>query len=250
MTTPTRKRRNDVIFIAVLLAVAILLGVGMYFLRGERDSVTVTVDGNLYGTYPLSVDTTVEIRTAYGYNRLVIQNGEANIVALEKKTEMQEREVAITEKKLDAEVRKRAEANKFAAQQEAEAMKAKADAAKYAALAEAEGIAAVGKAEAEAIQAKALAEAEGIDKKAEAQRKMGEASVMEMYFDALPKVVANASAPLTNVDKITLYGEGNQAKLVGDVMKSADQIMSALTESTGVDIKSAVAGFLGGKAAK
>ena len=81
MTTPTRKRRNDVIFIAVLLAVAILLGVGMYFLRGEGDSVTVTVDGNLYGTYPLSVDTTVEIRTAYGYNRLVIQNGEANIVA-------------------------------------------------------------------------------------------------------------------------------------------------------------------------
>lgn len=81
MTTPTRKRRNDVIFIAVLLAVAILLGVGMYFLRGEGDSVTVTVDGNLYGTYRLSVDTTVEIRTAYGYNRLVIQDGEANIVA-------------------------------------------------------------------------------------------------------------------------------------------------------------------------
>ena len=81
MTTPTHKRRNDIIFIAVLLAVALLVGVGMYFLRGAGDSVTITVDGSLYGTYPLSVDTTVEIRTAYGYNRLVIQNGEAKIEA-------------------------------------------------------------------------------------------------------------------------------------------------------------------------
>ncbi|MBQ6848984.1 MAG: NusG domain II-containing protein [Clostridia bacterium] len=79
MTTPTRKRRNDVIFIAILLAAAMLLGVGMYVLRSEGDSVTVTVDGHLYGTYPLSEDTTVDIRTAYGYNRLVIRDGQAKM---------------------------------------------------------------------------------------------------------------------------------------------------------------------------
>ena len=82
MTTTTRKYRNDVIFIAVLLAVAILVGVGMYFLRDKGDTVTVTVGrGTVYGTYSLSVDQVVEIRTAYGYNRLVIQNGEARIEA-------------------------------------------------------------------------------------------------------------------------------------------------------------------------
>ena len=39
----------------------------------------------------------------------------------EKQTELQQREVAITEKKLDAEIRKKAEAEKFAAQQSADA---------------------------------------------------------------------------------------------------------------------------------
>ena len=191
----------------------------------------------------------IELRE-YELTALVHKQADADKYAAEKAAEA---ELIARQREAEAkryEQEQKAAADKYAAEQEAEAMRAKADAAKYAAMAEAEGIAAVGKAEAEAIQAKALAEAEGIDKKAEAQKKMGEASVMEMYFEALPKVVANASAPLTNVDKITLYGEGNQAKLVGDVMKSADQIMSALTESTGVDIKSAVAGFLGGKAAK
>ena len=77
--TTARKRRNDLIFIALLLAVVVLAGAGMYFLRGEGDTVTVTVDGALYGTYPLSQDTVVEIATDYGYNRLVIQDGKAKM---------------------------------------------------------------------------------------------------------------------------------------------------------------------------
>ena len=119
---------------------------------------------------------------------------------------------------------------------EAKALRAKADAERYAAEQDAAGIAARGAAEAEAI-----------DKKAEAQKKMGEASVLEMYLEALPQIVANAAAPLTNVDKITLYGEGNSAKMVGDVMKSADQIVNAVSESTGLDLKTALASFIGTK---
>ena len=78
---------------------------------------------------------------------------------------------------------------------------------------------------------------------------MGEASVLEMYFNALPQIVANASAPLTNVDKITLYGEGNSAKMVGDVMKSADQVMSAVQEATGIDLSQIISSYMGAKAA-
>lgn len=41
--------------------------------------------------------------------------------------------------------------------------------------------------------------------------KMGKAAVLEMYFNALPDVVKNAAEPLTKVDKITMYGDGNSA---------------------------------------
>ena len=94
-----------------------------------------------------------------------------------------------------------------------------------------------------------LAEAEAIEKKAEAQKKMGEASVLEMYLTALPEVVRNAAAPLAQTDKIIMYGDGNSSKLVKDVMNSSNQIIEGLTEATGVDMKSLIAGFVGGKAA-
>ena len=77
---------------------------------------------------------------------------------------------------------------------------------------------------------------EAIDKKAEAQKKMGEASIIEMYFNAMPQIVANAAAPLTNVDKIVQYGDGNSARLVKDVMGSANQVIEAMSEN-GIDIK-------------
>ncbi|MBQ9807736.1 MAG: hypothetical protein IJM55_02595, partial [Ruminococcus sp.] len=111
------------------------------------------------------------------------------------------------------------------------------------------GIAAVGQAEADAIRAKGLAEAEGINAKAEAMKKYGEAAVLEMYFKALPEVVKNAATPLANVDKITMYGEGNSSKLVGDIINSTTKITDGLTAATGVDIRSLLAGFLGGKMA-
>ena len=72
-----RKFRNDLIFILALLLTVALCGLCFFLLREEGDTVTVEVDGVLFGTYPLSVDTTVEIRTGEELNLLVIQNGEA-----------------------------------------------------------------------------------------------------------------------------------------------------------------------------
>ena len=82
MNQVKRKRRNDGIFIAVLLILVSLGGAAFYFLRAPGDTVTVTVDKKLYGTYSLDTDTTVEIRTAEGetaYNRLVIRDGKAYV---------------------------------------------------------------------------------------------------------------------------------------------------------------------------
>lgn len=186
---------------------------------------------------------------------------EADIARAEKEADLKQKEIALKEYELDALVRKQADADKYAAEkraeaelikrqrdaeakayeaaQLAEAQKKKADADRYAAEQQAAGIAAVGAAEAEAIA-----------KKAEAQKKMGEASVLEMYFSALPKIVASAAGPLENVDKITMYGEGNSAKLVSDVMTSANQVMEAVNEATGLDMSTMIASFLGAKGAQ
>ena len=199
---------------------------------------------------------TVEITTA-----------NANIAKQEKEILLKQKEAEVMEQALDAQIKKKAEAEKFAKQQEAdaqlyerqreaearqfetekeaEAMKAKAEADKYAMEQEAEGIRTKGLAEAEAIRAKAIAEAEGIEKKAEAMAKMGEAAVLEMYFKALPDVVKNAAEPLAKVDKITMYGDGNSTKLMKDVMNTLNQVTDGLKESTGVDLNAVLSGFLG-----
>lgn len=160
----------------------------------------------------------------------------ADIAKAEREAELKRQQIELKERELDALVRKQADADKYAAEKKAEADKIAAqnaaDAELYAALKKAEGIAAIGKAEAETIEMKA-----------EAQKKMGEASVLEMVLSTMPQIVANAAAPLTNVDSITMYGEGNQSRLVSDVMKTTNQVMAGLAEN-GIDIKDMLNKFL------
>ena len=77
-----------------------------------------------------------------------VTRANADIARREKEAEMAEKEIAIRERKLDAEVRKAADAKKYEAIQEAEARKSEAEAARFAMEQEAEGIRARGLAEA------------------------------------------------------------------------------------------------------
>lgn len=133
------------------------------------------------------------------------------------------------------------------AQNEAAAEKARAEAARYSAEQEAEGIRARGIAEAEAVRAKALAEAEGLDKKAEAMRKMEEAAVLQMYFEKMPEVAHAIAEPLSSVDKITMYGDGNTSKLVKDITEATTQASAGLLDGLGIDLKTMVSSFVAGK---
>lgn len=164
----------------------------------------------------------------------------------------EQKAIEVEKARLDAEKRALADAMLYERQKEAEAKAyediKKAEAEKERMLKEAEGIEARGKAEAEAIRLKALAEAEGIDKKAEAMKKYGQAAVLEMYFKAMPDIAKNIASPLNNVDKITMYGEGNNAKLISDITKSVTQVTEGLNESLGINIKSALMGMLATKA--
>ena len=148
-----------------------------------------------------------------------IATANANLARQEKEIELQERAVAIKEKALEAEVKKTAEAQKYAEQQKADAKlyatqkaaeadlfererqaeaarieaekKAEADLALATAEAEAqkrlaEAIEAEGKAKAAAAQAQGLAEAEAIRAKAEAEAKgmLEKAEALKQYGDA------------------------------------------------------------------
>ena len=188
-------------------------------------------------------------------------NGEANIVALEKKTEMQEREVAITEKKLDAEVRKRAEADKFAAQQEADARlytiqknaeaelaerTRKAEAIKVEAEREADATKAAADAalfqqtkDAEAKQVAAERQAEAIKAIAEAEKIKGanEAFVIKAKGDAeaeaiKAKALAEAEGLQKKADAMAKYGEAAKMDLQLQVAKEFVKVLPAI--ATGI----------------
>lgn len=73
------KARNDAVFIALILIIVSVAGLIYFFARAEGDTVCVTVDGELFAEYPLSVDRTVEIRTGDSLNILVISGGKAYV---------------------------------------------------------------------------------------------------------------------------------------------------------------------------
>ena len=228
-----------------------------------------------------------------------VATADANLARQEKEIELKAREVEIKERALEAEIKKTAEAKKYAEQQEADARLyatqkaaeadlferqrqaeaakieaekkaeadlalANADAAAKKALAEAvkaQGEAeaaaekAKGLAEAEAIRAKAEAEAEGLMKKAEAMKQYGDAAMADMqmqaikaYFEQLPAIAEAVGQGYQGVDKIVMLGN-DSSQLAGNIMSTTTQISEGLSQSIGIDLKSLLAGFLGGKIA-
>ena len=76
-------RKNDIILIGMLAAVALLFYVGIGLYQGANTKcgvAVVTVDGVEYGRYPLAVDATERIELSDGsYNVLEIKDGKADI---------------------------------------------------------------------------------------------------------------------------------------------------------------------------
>lgn len=191
-----------------------------------------------------------------------VATANADIAKQEREIELKQKEVAVTEQSLEAEVKKKAEANKYAAQQQAEAQlyqrqkeaearqfeaqrqaeaqKAEAEAMRYAKEQEAAGIRAVGEAEASAIQAKGIAEAEAMEKKAEAYAKYNKAAVAEMMIKVLPDIAAKVAEPLGQIDKITIIGGGDGENGVGKVAGNVPVVMAkvfeSMKEATGIDL--------------
>ncbi|MCM1104140.1 MAG: SPFH domain-containing protein [Clostridium sp.] len=218
-------------------------------------------------------DAAYEIQKEEQRKTIEITTANADIARQEREIELKQKEVAVKEHALEAEVKKQAEADKYAAQQradaalyqrqkeaeakqfevqhaaeakqfeierEAQAKKAQAEAERYAKEQEAEGIRKVGEAEAAAIQAKGLAEAEAMEKKAEAYAKYNKAAVAEMMIQVLPEVAAKIAEPLGQIDKITIIGgEGGSNgvdQVAGNVPAVMAKLFESMKEATGIDL--------------
>lgn len=65
----------------LLMGIVTVAAVTAFCLRlvgaSQGAEISVSVDGELYGTYRLLEDGTIEIENTFGYNRIVIENGSA-----------------------------------------------------------------------------------------------------------------------------------------------------------------------------
>lgn len=193
---------------------------------------------------------------------------DAEIEMAQRKQQLEEENIKVTENRLRSEVNKKAEADKFEtetkaaaelekrrreaeaktyeAEQEAKAIKAKAEAELFAAQKEAEAkkvkaeadayeIEQTGKAEAEAIRLKGESEASAMEKKAEAYKKYGGAAVIEMITKILPEVASNVAEPMSNIKDLRVYG-GDASSVSGNVPAVIRQTMDVIKSTTGVDM--------------
>lgn len=99
----------------------------------------------------------------------------------------------------------------------------------------------------EANDAQVSSELEIANAIAKAQK---EKAVVKAEADRESKEAQINAEPLAKVDKITMYGEGNSAKLMKDIMGTLNQVTDGLKESTGSDLQAVLAGFAGAKIAE
>ena len=216
-------------------------------------------------TKKAEADAAYSIQQQQQRKTIEITTAEASIAKQEKEVILKQREAEVQEKALDAQVKKKAEADRYARQQQSEAelyerqkraeaekfeteksamaMKATAEAQAFAKEQEAAGIRMVGEAEAEAIRARGLAEAEAMEKKALAYQKYNNAAMAEMLINVLPDIAGKIAEPLTKIDKITIIGSGDSDG-VGAVADHVPAVMTKLfetmKETVGIDMSEIV----------
>jgi flotillin len=195
---------------------------------------------------------------------------EANIAKTRKEQELTEEMIKVRENKLQAEIAKQADADRYKkeidaaaqkkkteldaeaeltlrkrqaeaeayeAEQKAKAVKAEADALKYRMLMEAEGIKAVGEAEASKIKAVGEAEAKALDAKAKAYKNYNDTiKLQEALVEVLPEVAKNVAAPIAALKDVTLYG-GDMGQVSKNVPAVTHMVFDTMTAATGVDMK-------------
>src|SRR5713101_71113 len=183
-------------------------------------------------------DKAYDIQTNIMQQQVIAEQVKVQQIEKEQQVKVQEAEINRREKELIATVLKPAEV-------ERQRIETLAAAEKQRLTAEADGhasaIRAQGEAEAEIIFKKGEAEAKAMNVKAEAFQEYNQAAVVDRLFTTLPDIVKAISAPLANVDKITIVSTGNGDaagihKLTGDVTKIAAQVPALFEALSGMQM--------------
>lgn len=182
-------------------------------------------------------------------------------------------QAALTDKELDTQVRKPADAQRYRVEIEAEAARtakiSTAEADRQAAIAAAEAIARreeltgvgerakrvalaeaaqreaevaaksvqlAGDAEAGAISARGLAEAAAMDKKAEAFKNYNEAAVLQMLVEMMPKMAHEVSSSMANIDNLTVLSTEGAGALPKTITSTLAQTTEMVKATTGIDM--------------
>ncbi|WP_249869998.1 flotillin family protein [Oceanobacillus saliphilus] len=207
-------------------------------------------------------DQAYDYETARAKQQVTEQEMQIKIIERQKQIELEEKEILRREKQYDSEVKKKADADRYAVEQAAIADKAKqlaaADANQYrieaearaeaeqvraAGLAQADSTRAQGESEAEIIRLKGLAEAEAKEKIAEAFEQFGQAAILDMVMKMLPEYAKEVASPLANIDKITVVDTGSSGpdgganKVTGYATNLMSTLQESLKASSGIDVK-------------
>lgn len=190
---------------------------------------------------------------------------EANIAKTKKEQDLTNERIKIKQNELEAEVNKRADADKYQIQKQAEAdlekrkrdaeamayeaeqnaiaIRAKAEAQKYAMMQEAEGIKAKGEAEAYAIRVQGEAEAQAMNKKADAYQKYNDAAIAQMVVEQLPEITKGFGEQIAAIKSVNIYGTNGNAGIgavTGTLPTMLAQTIDTVKSATGVDLASIV----------
>lgn len=200
---------------------------------------------------------------------------EAETEKARKEQELTSEQVKIQQNRLEAEIQKQADADKYQkeidaaaeleqrkrkaeaeayeAEQRARAIKAQAEAEmfrmeqeangkKKLADAEAYAIEQKGLAEASAIEKKGLAEAEAMRKKADAFKQYGDAAKAQMVIEKLPEIAKSVAEPIGAIKDVRIYGGNGDgiSQLSGQVPTVIKQTMDTVADATGVDMSEIV----------
>ena len=198
-------------------------------------------------TAKAEADLAYSVQEATSQRQVVEEQMQVELVRKQREVELETLEIERREREYDAEVKKKADADRYRVEQAAEASKSQrireAEAQQFAieaeAKARAEGTRAEGSAEAEVIRAKGLAEAEAKEKLAEAFEKYGEAAVLDIIATMLPEFAGRIAEPLSNIDKISVVdtgggqGAGRVAGYVTELMASSNEMLGNVA---GVDL--------------
>src|SRR5260370_5215122 len=170
--------------------------------------------------------------------RVMAESVNVQQVEKEQQIKVQEAEIKRRENELIATTLKQAEVERGRIETlaSAEKMRLTTEAEGHAA-----AIRAQGEAEAEIILKKGESEAKAMSVKAEAYQEWNQAAVVDKLLTGLPEIVRALSAPLANVDKITIVSTGNGAnagmsKITGDITAMAAQIPALFETLSGMQM--------------